>query len=154
MDTLIKPTSNRRKLTAVAVAVMVVSLLAGCLNANQRTVAELVTSSRATAGLPKLLTQNDAQRKAQAWAEKMARENKLYHSNLRDGMGGVKWCQLGENVGYGPSIQSVHTAYMKSPGHKANIMSNAWNGIGVGYAESNHGGVKRIWTVHVFVKTC
>ena len=91
----------------------------------------------------------DAQRKAQAWAEKLARENKLYHSTLPDGIK-VKWCSIGENVGYGPSVPAIEDAYMKSPGHKANIMNTKWNGVGVGYATNGN----RIFTVQVFIKTC
>jgi uncharacterized protein YkwD len=96
-----------------------------------------------------LRSQSAAQAKAQAWANRLAREGRMYHSNLRDGIN-VKWCSLGENVGYGPSVQSIENAYMKSPSHRANILNTKWNGVGVGYATRGN----RVYTVHVFIKTC
>ena len=96
-----------------------------------------------------LRTQAAAQAKAQAWANRLASEGRMYHSNLRDGIN-VKWCSLGENVGYGPSVASIERAYMKSPGHRANILNTKWNGVGVGYATRG----SRVYTVHVFIKTC
>jgi len=62
----------------------------------------------------------------------------------------VKWCSLGENVGYGPSVAAIEDAYMNSSGHRANILSTKWNGAGVGYATNG----KRVFTVQVFIKTC
>ena len=62
----------------------------------------------------------------------------------------MKWCSIGENVGYGPSVPAIEDAYMKSSGHKANIMSTKWNGVGVGYAKNGN----RVFTVQVFIKTC
>lgn len=96
-----------------------------------------------------LRSQSAAQAKAQAWANRLAREGRMYHSNLRDGIN-VKWCSLGENIGYGPSIQSIENAYMKSPVHRANIVNPKWNGVGVGHATRG----SRVYTVHVFIKTC
>ena len=57
---------------------------------------------------------------------------------------------LGENVGYGPSIATIESAYMNSPGHRANILASKWNGVGTGYATNGD----RVYTVQVFIKTC
>ena len=91
----------------------------------------------------------EAQAKAQAWAERLARDNRLYHSTLTDGIHS-RWCSLGENVGYGPSVETIETAYMNSPGHRANILASKWNGVGTGYATNG----TRVYTVQVFIKTC
>ena len=40
------------------------------------------------------------------------------------------WRKLGENVGMGGSISSVHVAYMDSPGHRANVLDPAFTQIG------------------------
>jgi uncharacterized protein YkwD len=39
---------------------------------------------------------------------------------------------------------------MRSSGHKANILSTKWNGVGVGYAKNGN----RVFTVQVFIQTC
>ena len=144
------PTSPRtRRQLAIITLLCAMALLTGCLRSTQSQVLSELNADRKSAGLRTLSTQADAQRKAQAWAEKLARENKLYHSNLPDGIK-VKWCSIGENVGYGASVPAIEDAYMASPGHKANIINSKWNGAGVGYATNG----KRIFTVQVFIKTC
>ena len=140
---------SKRRQVAVITLLCAMALLTGCLRSTQSQVLNELNADRKAAGLRTLGTQADAQRKAQAWAEKLARENKLYHSTLSDGIG-VKWCSLGENVGYGPSVPAIEDAYMNSAGHKANILSTKWNGAGVGYATNG----KRVFTVQVFIKTC
>ena len=140
------PTRRTLGLLAILAAL---SILTGCLRTQQSQVQAELNADRRASGLRGLVTQADAQRKAQAWAEKLARENTLYHSNLPDGIK-VKWCSIGENVGYGPSVAAVEDAYMNSPGHKANILNTKWNGVGVGYAVNG----KKVFTVQVFIKTC
>ena len=126
-------------------------LLGACLRPSQELVLTELNADRRAHELPALNINWNAQTKAQAWADKLARENKLYHSTLPDGIK-VKWCSLGENVGYGPSVTAIEDAYMASPGHRANILSTKWNGAGVGYAKTPDS--KRIFTVQVFIKTC
>ncbi|MGN6695659.1 MAG: CAP domain-containing protein [Aquihabitans sp.] len=140
--------SSRRKVV-VATVLCAMALLTGCLRSTQSQVLSELNADRSANKLRTLATQADAQRKAQAWAEKLAKENTLYHSNLPDGIK-VKWCSLGENVGYGPNVPAIEDAYMNSPGHRANILSTKWNGVGVGYATNG----KRVFTVQVFIKTC
>jgi uncharacterized protein YkwD len=142
-------TPARRRQIAVATLLCAMALLTGCLRSTQSQVLSELNVDRKANNLRTLGTQADAQRKAQAWAEKLARENTLYHSTLSDGIK-VKWCSLGENVGYGPSVAAVEDAYMASPGHRANILNTKWNGVGVGYATNG----KRVFTVQVFIKTC
>jgi uncharacterized protein YkwD len=139
----------KRRYAAVTALVATLTLLTACLGSSQTTVLKEMNADRTANRLRALPTQADAQRKAQAWAEKLARENTLYHSKLSDGIK-VNWCSLGENVGYGPSIASIEDAYMKSPGHRANILNTKWNGAGVGYARNGN----RVFTVQVFIKTC
>ena len=142
------PTTTKRGL-AIAVLFVALSLLTACLSSAQSQVLTELNADRKANRLSALPTQADAQRKAQAWAEKLARENKLYHSTLSDGIK-ARWCSLGENVGYGGSIAAIEDAYMASPGHKANIVNSKWNGVGVGYARNGN----RVFTVQVFIKTC
>lgn len=126
-----------------------VGVLSGCLSPSQDAALSAMNGDRARNGLWSLQTQNDAQSKAQAWADKLARENSLYHSSLTAGIR-TRWCSLGENVGYGSSIGSVEAAYMNSPPHRANILSSRYNGVGIGVARNGN----RIWVVQEFIKTC
>ena len=40
------------------------------------------------------------------------------------------WRWVGENVGFGPSVRSVHTALMASQGHRANILDQKYTRLG------------------------
>lgn len=141
--------SSTRRKVVVATVLCAMALLTGCLRSTQSQVLSELNADRSANKLRTLAIQADAQNKAQAWAEKLARENKLYHSTLSDGIK-VKWCSLGENVGYGPNVPAIEDAYMNSAGHRANILSTKWNGVGVGYATNG----SRVYTVQVFIKTC
>lgn len=128
-------------------------ILSACLTPQQDKVLSELNQDRRAHGRTTLTTQSDAQAKAQAWAEKLAREGRLYHSNLSSGIN-VRWCGLAENVGYGGSVASIQDAYMTSSGHRANVLNNTWNGVGVGHAPGKVNGHNVIFTVHVFIRTC
>lgn len=131
------------------IPLLAMGLLCGCLNHNQTSVYNALKVDRHAHGLRMLPTQADAQRHAQAWAEKLARDNKLSHSDLRASIK-TGYCSLGENVGYGSSVEVIEAAYMASPDHRANILNTKWNGVGVGHATNG----TRVFTVQVFIKTC
>jgi uncharacterized protein YkwD len=148
MEKQVAPTRRTRAI-AVLVMAAAMTILTACLQPAQAEVRDAMNADRVENGRRALPTQADAQAKAQAWAEKLARENRLYHSTLSDGIK-TRWCSLGENVGYGPSIQSVQDGYMGSAGHRRNVLDTKWNGVGVGYAKNGN----RVYTVQVFIKTC
>jgi hypothetical protein len=56
------------------------------------------------------------------------------------------WAGLGENVGYGGSLQVLNSAFLASPEHRANIMGR-YNQVGIGVATDKHG---LIWVSEVF----
>lgn len=114
--------------------------------AEQRRIAELVNQSRRAHGRGALALHRQLTDKAQAWAERMAREGRLSHSHLPSGVP-PGWQALAENVGTGSSIAGVHQAFMGSGGHRSNILGN-YNFIGTGYA-TGHG---RVWVCQVFMR--
>ncbi len=130
--------SVRRIAATFAASIAIVAVLSGCLSADQSTVQSMVNQSRAAQpagpfGKPPALSDyTPADTKAQAWAQKLANDGKLSHSKLSDGYAGTSWCYLGENVGMGPSLSSIHSAFMNSSGHRANILSFNFNRIGSG----------------------
>src|SRR3954453_6514716 len=106
---------NKTRALRLAAAVLLVltmgTLLTSCQSSEQARVAELVNQTRAQYGRSYLRDNLQLDNKAQAWAEHLAQYNTLEHSNLPDGIT-YDWRSLAENVGYGGSIQQVHTAYL------------------------------------------
>ena len=104
-----------------------------------------VNATRSSSGLSKLAIDDTLVAKAQAWAERMASAGKISHSQLTDGAGS-NWSVLAENVGMASSITQMHSLFMNSPSHRANIVNGSFDRIGTGVAES--GG--RLFVVQVF----
>ena len=52
----------------------------------------------------------------------------------------------------GGSISQIHTAYMNSPGHRANILDPAYNQVGTAAVWGNCNGMRTLFTVQVFMK--
>lgn len=50
---------------------------------------------------------------------------------------GAHFSWLSENVTQGPAAQFIHTQFMKSPKHRANILDTDMNSVGVGVVEVN-----------------
>lgn len=146
-----EPTRSRRlrrpALTGLAVAAVAL-LLGACLNADQQSALDAMNRDR-TANRRGALTINDqAQAKAQKWAEKIARDNRLSHSNLASGISCYR--ALGENVGYASSVAAAQRAFMASADHKKNILDTRWNGAGIGVAKNG----SRVFVVQVFIAGC
>ena len=86
--------------------------------------------------------------KAQAWSDYLASVGSLQHSNVAESVD-PGWWMLGENVGYGPSIEAVQHVFMQSPGHRANILNPEFNWAGTGVSVSGNG---TVYVVQVFAK--
>jgi hypothetical protein len=91
---------------------------------------------RSSRGLGPLSVNGTLTAKAQAWAEHMAAVGAISHSNLPDGAPS-EWRRLGENVGRGPSVDSIHNALVASPEHYANLTDPGFQQIGVGVVNAN-----------------
>jgi uncharacterized protein YkwD len=77
----------------------------------------------------------------------MVRRRTLYHTSagkLRRRV--VRWVLLGENVGVGGTVGSLHRAFMHSPAHRANVLRPTFNHSGVGVKKA--GG--RMWVTVIF----
>lgn len=138
-----------RRSAMVAVAAVMALVLSACLNGDQTAALNALNADRTNNRVHTLNTHQEAQTKAQAWANKLAKENRLYHSTLSQGITGC-WRNLGENVGYGSSVQAVQNQFMASRDHKANAISRTWNGVGIGVAKNGN----RVFVVQVFIKAC
>ena len=134
-----------RRASVVAVLLALVVLMVGC-TPEQEAVRGHVNGSRRAAGVAELLPDSNINAKAQAWAEHLARAGRLEHSNVADGLV-PGWRKLGENVGRGPSLESVHNGFLRSPAHRANLLDGSWTQMGTGVAVAADG---MVYVVQVF----
>ena len=144
--------SNRtRRLVRVLALTLGLFVVAGattaCNTPQQEQVGALINQTRRDHGRSQLGMNLQLTQKAQGWAQNLASRCTLQHSNLASGIT-YNWRALGENVGYGGSIGQVHTAYMNSSGHRANILDRRWTHMGTGVAY----GCGRTFTVQVFMQ--
>ena len=122
-----------RRVTVVAVALL--ACLGGPLGLLRASAASdftaMTNSDRTANGLRPLSTAADLQSAAQQHAQDMARAGVLAHTpNLGSKISG--WQRLGENVGRGPNLADIETAFMNSPSHRENILDPAFTQVGIG----------------------
>ena len=121
------------------------------LNAEEARFVDLLNAERARAGLGALTVHNGATAVARGWAAELARRGSLDHNPdiARQVEANVTtaWVRIGENLGSGGDVDSVHRALMASPTHRRNILEGAFDLVGVGVVRS--GGV--LWMCMVFV---
>lgn len=169
-DTLAEtPKQGRKRLKVVAafaVVVLAAFALTSCITPEQNKVQSLMNNDRANNGRPALTDWFTADLRSQAWAEHLAqrwdsghRRDVLVHSNLRSTYASVpvteKYC-LAENIGYASGstsdttkITAIQKAYMKSPGHRANILNRHYTRTGSGVAKAQDG---TLFTVQQFAR--
>ncbi|MEX2658828.1 MAG: S-layer homology domain-containing protein [Acidimicrobiales bacterium] len=88
---------------------------------------------------------------ARDWSGAMAASNTLSHrpdllSQIESRVT-TDWLRIGENVGRGGSVGSLHTAFMNSPSHKANVLGD-YNRVGIGVVNAG----TTIWVTFNFLK--
>ena len=143
-----------RRVAFALVGALLVLTLVGCEStpADRQHVMDLVNQSREQNGLHALRENYELDVKADNWAQHLRNECALSHSTLSDGAPSG-WTKLGENVGYGGTIDQVHTAYMNSPGHRANILDPGFTQIGTAAVWGDCDGYHRVFTVQEFMQT-
>ncbi len=132
-----------------AVAVGLAVLLTGCLTPPQQTMLDDVNRDRQAQGRTALPTQAELMTKAQAWSAQMARDGKISHSRLSDGIT-VCWDASGENVAQSTTLAGLEAQWMASTGHRTNILDPRWTHIGVGVTKVGD----QYFGVQVFLQVC
>ena len=107
----------------------------------------LVNDSRAAYGLAGLETDAELQAVARRHADRMAERGAIYHSGDLGGRLSWGWWAWGENVGHGSSVGRLHSAFISSGSHRANILDPSFNYVGVGVAFGADG---TVYTAQVF----
>jgi uncharacterized protein YkwD len=81
---------------------------------------------------------------ARQHARLMAEQNSLSHQlpgepplDRRAGQAGARFSQVGENIAIGRQPPAIHTRWMHSPGHRANILDVHFTALGVGVIEDD-----------------
>jgi uncharacterized protein YkwD len=118
---------------------------------------DLANEARSRAGLPPLRTNSQLMRAAQTQAEQSASLGKIAHvlpgaryprPEDRLDASGYPWRAFAENMAMGQrSMSEAIEAWMKSPGHRKNLLSATYTELGTGYATDAKG---RPYYVQVF----
>lgn len=97
-----------------------------------------INNTRVAAGKARLKLDPELGKVARVHTNKMARQGSIFHqSSSQLGRRVTRWTSLGENVGVGSTVTSLHKAFMNSPAHKANILYSGFRNVGVGTVKKN-----------------
>lgn len=152
--------SFRKRVPALTVGAMIaLSPLSGAvgtapalaISAEEQAFVDAINASRAAAGLAPLTVDEQLSVLADRHSGRMAAANTIFHSSdLAGTVGSVHptWTRIGENVGMGSSVDSIHSAMLASPNHAANIYGD-YNLLGIG-VYTNPGG--KMFVTEIFVK--
>jgi hypothetical protein len=124
-----------RSLATLCLATLVTVLGAvGAMGAeveDEQQFVDLINAERRAAGLGPLAVVPELVEGAREHAARMRAAGEIYHSDDY-GSHVDGWYKMGENVGKGGNIETLHQAFMDSPGHRANILDPSYDGMGIG----------------------
>jgi uncharacterized protein YkwD len=106
-----------------------------------------INQARAAAGQGNLRLDKHLSKAARRHTREMLDSNMLYHTPapaLKNRV--TNWTWLGENVGVGNTVDSLHVAFMNSPDHRDNILFSKFRHVGIG--TRMQGG--RMWVTVLF----
>ena len=110
---------------------------------DEEEVLKLINAERKKAGLAALVVDKDLQKVAKIKAEDMVKNNYFSHTSPIYGSPfemmksyGITYKTAGENIAGNSTNAGAVSAWMASPGHKENILNNAYNYTGIGVVKS------------------
>ena len=140
-----------RFLTIVAAIVFLALILTPTLHAGPQsstadaTLLNAVNRDRAAAGLSSLKWDNALASAAHQHALRLAKANTLSHQlpgeapmQDRARHAGAHFSMIAENVAQGPSVPGLHTQWMNSPPHRANLLDPQLNAVGISVVQSGN----------------
>lgn len=113
----------------------------------ERGFARKLNAARIAGGLSKLSLDPELSRVARKHTQEMWGRNELYHTpsdKLRHRV--TNWTIIGENVGVGGTVSSLHQAFMDSPAHRDNVLYTAFRHVGIGTSKKHD----RLWVTVIF----
>lgn len=136
-------------LTSVAATVTAIAVPTAALASNSSMEAQFVAkmnAARQANGLRPYTVSSDLTSVARQHSNAMASQSRLYHNpSLTSQV--QNWQAVGENVGDGPTVDDIHTAFMHSPEHRANILDHDFTQVGVGVTVDSSG---QVWVTEDF----
>ncbi len=110
--------------------------------ADEQAMLGLINHERTTRGLASLTLNDRARDVARAYSTDMFARGYFSHISPegkspfdRMKAGGVPFGAAGENLALAPTLQLAHDGLMKSPGHRANILSPNYRTVGIGIVD-------------------
>jgi uncharacterized protein YkwD len=143
--------SIRLRFVAILAAITVAAILTPVLNARpqsseaDKTLLDAANRDRAAAGLPQLKWDKALADAAHQHCLRMAHANELSHqfsdeatlqARARDA--GARFSVIAENVALGPSVPGLHTQWMNSAPHRANLLDPDLNAVGISVVQSGN----------------
>jgi uncharacterized protein YkwD len=145
--------NSRRWLLRVLAMVLAAGLFLGTVapaaakvSAREKKLFNKINNARQNHGRKPLDLGPRISKMARNHSEKMANQGYLSHSCLACKFKGWNWDALAENVATGPGVKAVHKKFMKSPGHRANILGTQYHKVGVGIVERKG----KLWVTEIF----
>jgi hypothetical protein len=129
---------RRRSAATIVAAVMVFGSMAFAarpamaLNGAESSFLSYTNGERSSRGIKKLALAGDLTAIARAHSARMAEDGKIYHSSNLGSQVDGNWKMLGENVGKGPTVKSIHDAFMASSSHRVHILDSRYDQVGIG----------------------
>lgn len=120
------------------------------VKASESGFAKKMNAARTANGKGKLSLDPEISKVARKHTKEMINQALLHHTSsdaLRNRV--TRWQLLGENVGVGATVDSLHVAFMNSPAHRENILLSSFKHVGVGVIKD--GG--RMWVTVIFENT-
>ncbi|HVF32911.1 MAG TPA: CAP domain-containing protein [Acidimicrobiales bacterium] len=112
-------------------------------------VLSLINDERVSRGQNALGLRDDVVPVARTWTARMIADQVLSHNPALAAQMPADWVAIGENVGAGSTVEGLHTAFMNSAGHRANVLGD-FHYAGVGVDRDSKG---RIWVTVNFMKS-
>lgn len=116
---------------------------------SERDFAKRMNAARVLAGVEKLSLDPELSKVARRHTREMVEADLLHHTSseaLRRRV--TNWSILGENVGVGSTVATLHVAFMESPAHRDNILYRSFKHVGVGVSTKD-----RMWVTVIFEAT-
>lgn len=121
------------------------------MSAQEAELGRLLNAERTSRGLNDLSHSDALRTVARRHSQRMMMEGTIFHNQrLQQDVEAVfpAWARIGENVGMGPSVPSVHQAFMDSTAHRANVLDPDFYWLGVGVVS----GGSRLFMTENFLK--
>ncbi|MFZ5966009.1 MAG: CAP domain-containing protein [Bacillota bacterium] len=127
------------------------------LSADELKLLQLINDARKKSGLPAVQIDMEVAKAARLKSEDMAVNNYFAHKSPTYGDSrqmlknmGIEFSYAAENIAINGSVSKVHSSFMSSSTHKANILGSGWTHVGLGISKRKNG--TGIIVTEIFIK--